>query len=166
MAGLRAPYRPDRPGRCRSAGGSAGYRTLPAASGRVRLGRGLAAPGVTAARSRRCRCGPVPGTGRSTCRTAGVPDGAFVRLAYPPESQLTCLPRLNTGLWRRDNCVHLPRTGSICGHGAEPQRMSVSFGRTTQNSLSSGSARTVQDSTPVCPISTRRAPSARSRSIS
>ena len=44
--------------------------------------------------------------------------------------------------------------------------MSVSFGRTTQNSFPSGSARTVQDSAPVCPMSTRRAPSARRRSIS
>jgi hypothetical protein len=41
------------------------------------------------------------------------------------------------------------------------RRMSVSFGRTTQNSFPSGSARTVQDSAPVCPMSTRRAPSAR-----
>ena len=49
---------------------------------------------------------------------------------------------------------------------AEPHRMSVSFGRTTQNSFPSGSARTVQDSAPVCPMSTRRAPSARRRSIS
>ena len=49
---------------------------------------------------------------------------------------------------------------------AEPYRVSVSFGRITQNSLPSGSARTVQDSAPVCPMSTRRAPSARSRSIS
>jgi hypothetical protein len=48
----------------------------------------------------------------------------------------------------------------------QPQRMSVSFGRTTQNSLPSGSARTVQDSAPVCPMSTRRAPSATRRSIS
>ena len=43
--------------------------------------------------------------------------------------------------------------------------MSVSFGRTTQNSFPSGSARTVQDSAPVWPMSTRRAPSARRRSI-
>src|SRR5690349_3653616 len=33
--------------------------------------------------------------------------------------------------------------------------MSVPFGRTTQNSFPSGSARTVQDSAPVCPMSTR-----------
>ena len=33
--------------------------------------------------------------------------------------------------------------------GAEPYRMSVSFGRITQNSFPSGSARTVQDSSPV-----------------
>src|SRR3984893_12117272 len=44
--------------------------------------------------------------------------------------------------------------------------MSVSFGRTTQNSFPSGAARTVQDSAPVWPMSTRRAPSARRRSIS
>jgi hypothetical protein len=50
--------------------------------------------------------------------------------------------------------------------GAEPYRVSVSFGRITQNSFPSGSASTVQDSAPVCPMSTRRAPSARSRSIS
>src|SRR5580704_2352553 len=50
--------------------------------------------------------------------------------------------------------------------GAEPHRVSVSFGRTTQNSFPSGSARTVQDSVPVWPMSTRRAPSARRRSIS
>ena len=36
--------------------------------------------------------------------------------------------------------------------------MSVSFGRTTQNSFPSGSARTVQDSAPVCPMSTRLRP--------
>ena len=41
---------------------------------------------------------------------------------------------------------------------AELHRMSVSFGRTTQNSFPSGSARTVQDSAPVCPMSTRRVP--------
>ena len=50
--------------------------------------------------------------------------------------------------------------------GAEPHRMSVSFGRTMQNSFPSGSARTVQDSAPVWPMSGRRAPSARRRSIS
>ena len=50
--------------------------------------------------------------------------------------------------------------------GAEPHRMSVSFGRTTQNSFPSGSARTVQDSAPVWPVSARRAPSVRRRSIS
>jgi hypothetical protein len=44
--------------------------------------------------------------------------------------------------------------------------MSVSFGRTTHNSFPSGSARTVQDSAPAWPMSTRRAPSARRRSIS
>jgi hypothetical protein len=42
--------------------------------------------------------------------------------------------------------------------GAEPHRMSVSFGRTTQNSFPSGSARTVQDSAPVWPMSARRGP--------
>ena len=36
--------------------------------------------------------------------------------------------------------------------------MSVSFGRTTQNSFPSGSARTVQDSAPVWPMSARRGP--------
>jgi hypothetical protein len=45
-------------------------------------------------------------------------------------------------------------------------RVRVSFGRTTQNSLPSGSARTVHDSVPVWPIWTRRAPSASRRSIS
>src|SRR4029453_8424356 len=44
--------------------------------------------------------------------------------------------------------------------------MRVRLARTTQNSLPSGSARTVQDSAPVCPMSTRRAPSATMRSIS
>jgi hypothetical protein len=44
--------------------------------------------------------------------------------------------------------------------------MSVRLGRTTQNSLPSGSASTVQDSWPVCPMSTRRTPSEMSRSIS
>ena len=44
--------------------------------------------------------------------------------------------------------------------------MSVCFGRTTQNSFPSGSARTAQASAPVCPMSTRRAPSVRRRSIS
>jgi hypothetical protein len=34
--------------------------------------------------------------------------------------------------------------------------MSVSFGRTTQNSFPSGSARIVQDSAPVCPMPARR----------
>ena len=38
--------------------------------------------------------------------------------------------------------------------GAEPHWMSVSFGRTTQNSFPSGSARTVQDLAPVWPMST------------
>ena len=36
--------------------------------------------------------------------------------------------------------------------------MSVSFGRTTQNSFPSGSARTVQDSAPVWPMPARRGP--------
>jgi hypothetical protein len=54
----------------------------------------------------------------------------------------------------------------VCLLGGRPYRMSVSFGRTTQNSFPSGSARTVQDSAPVWPISVRRAPSARRRSIS
>ena len=43
---------------------------------------------------------------------------------------------------------------------ALPYRMSVSLGRITQNSFPSGSASTVQDSSPVCPMSTRRAPRA------
>ena len=50
--------------------------------------------------------------------------------------------------------------------GAEPHRMSVSFEHTTQNSFPSGSASTVQDSAPVWPMSTWRAPSVRRRSIS
>jgi hypothetical protein len=44
--------------------------------------------------------------------------------------------------------------------------MSVSFGRTTQNSFPSGSAGTVQDSASAWPMSTRRALCARRRSIS
>jgi hypothetical protein len=44
--------------------------------------------------------------------------------------------------------------------------MSVSFGRTTQNSFPSGSAGTIQDSASVWPMSTRRALCARGRSIS
>jgi hypothetical protein len=40
--------------------------------------------------------------------------------------------------------------------GVELDRMSVSFGRTTQNSFPSGSARTVQDSAPVCPARPER----------
>jgi hypothetical protein len=39
--------------------------------------------------------------------------------------------------------------------GAERYRMSVSFGRITQNSFPSGSASTVQDSSPVYPMSAR-----------
>src|ERR1700722_2942890 len=50
--------------------------------------------------------------------------------------------------------------------GAEPYWMSVSFGRITQNSFPSGSASTVQDSAPGCPMSTRPAPNASRRSIS
>jgi hypothetical protein len=46
------------------------------------------------------------------------------------------------------------------------QPMSEAFGRTTQNSFPSGSARTVYDSLPVCPMSTRLAPSVSSRLIS
>jgi transposase len=46
------------------------------------------------------------------------------------------------------------------------QVTSVRFGRRTQNSFPSGSASTVQDSSPVCPMSTRRAPRARIRLIS
>ena len=41
---------------------------------------------------------------------------------------------------------------------AEPHRMTGSFGRTTQNSFPSGSARTVQDSAPVWPMRARIAP--------
>src|SRR6266496_4161892 len=40
--------------------------------------------------------------------------------------------------------------------GAELYRVSVFFGRITQNSFPSGSASPVQASAPVCPMSTRR----------
>ena len=49
------------------------------------------------------------------------------------------------------------RQGRSAVLGAEPHWMSVSSGRTTQNSFPSGSARTVQDSAPAWPMSTRRA---------
>ena len=43
--------------------------------------------------------------------------------------------------------------------GAEPHRMSVSFGRTTRKPFPSWLARTVQDSAPAWPMPPRRAPS-------
>jgi hypothetical protein len=61
----------------------------------------------------------------------------------------------------------VPRTDHLSfavSAGADGRLVSDVFGRTTQNSLPSGSARTVHDSAPVCPMSTRRAPSPSRRS--
>jgi hypothetical protein len=92
----------------------------------------------------------------------------YDRLAGPPlisstfmsPSSRSALPRPTRTSTRRGGRSHrplMPRTGSLSAVlGAELHRTSVSFGRTTQNLRPSGSARTVQDSAPVCPMSTRR----------
>src|SRR5689334_16765633 len=87
------------------------------------------------------------------------PGAAEARHAAVPGARLMLV--LAAG---HDVNLEAPRTAAALT--AQPYRVSVSFGRTTQNSFPSGSARTVQDSAPVCPMSTRRAPSARRRSIS